>query len=286
LAKKVSKIQQAQLAVVMKDPVLWAKHFLITNNALTKKMGPWEARDYQIEMMRDPSLKKVYRCGRRIGKSETMIVEALHKAFTHKLYRVLFVTPYENQVNLVFMRMKELIGQSPLVKAQLVTFKSSPYTVEFKNGSKILGFTTGAASGSGAASVRGQRADYIFAFTTPVDTTMPRDMQALSVMSAIDNKLATISSKGAKHSYMRLSNEPSSMSFTPDVPIAGREWLEIRCWWEVANDFMGGPMVAFVNVDAATAKATVIMFALYAPEEPQRNLLRELEHLVYTISKE
>jgi len=162
LAKKVSKIQQAQLAVVMKDPVLWAKHFLITNNALTKKMGPWEARDYQIEMMRDPSLKKVYRCGRRIGKSETMIVEALHKAFTHKLYRVLFVTPYENQVNLVFMRMKELIGQSPLVKAQLVTFKSSPYTVEFKNGSKILGFTTGAASGSGAASVRGQRADYIF----------------------------------------------------------------------------------------------------------------------------
>ena len=130
-----------------------------------------------------------------------------------------------------------------------------------------------------------KRADYIFAFTTPVDTTMPEDMQALSVMSAIDNKLATISSKGAKHSYMRLSNEPSSMSFTPDVPIAGREWLEIRCWWEVANDFMGGPMVAFVNVDAATAKATVIMFALYAPEEPQRNLLRELEHLVYTISK-
>ena len=131
-----------------------------------------------------------------------------------------------------------------------------------------------------------KRADYIFAFTTPVDTTMPEDMQALSVMSAIDNKLATISSKGANHSYMRLSNEPSSMSFTPDVLIAGRKWLEIRCWWEVANDFMGGPMVAFVNVDAATAKATVIMFALYAPEDPQRNLLRELEHLVYTISKE
>ena len=131
-----------------------------------------------------------------------------------------------------------------------------------------------------------KRADYIFSFTIPIDTTLPEDMRAFSVMSAIDTKLATISSKGAEHSYMRLSNEPSSMSFTPDVPIAGREWLEIRCWWEVANDFMGGPMVAFVNVDAATAKATVIMFALYAPEEPQRNLLRELEHLVYTISKE
>ena len=128
-----------------------------------------------------------------------------------------------------------------------------------------------------------QRADYIFAFTTPVDTTLPEDMRAFSVMSAIDSKLATISSKGAPHSYMRLSNEPSSMTFTPGVEIAGREWLEIRCWWEVANDFMGGPMVAFVNVDH-TSKATVIMFALYAPEEPQRNLLRELEHLIYTIS--
>ena len=128
-----------------------------------------------------------------------------------------------------------------------------------------------------------KRADYIFSFTIPVDTTLPEDMRAYSVMSAIDTKLATISSKGAEHSYMRLSNEPSSMTITPEVKIAGREWMEIRCWWEVANDFMGGPMVAFVNVDDTTNMATVIMFAIYAPEDPQRNLLRELEHLMYTI---
>ena len=128
-----------------------------------------------------------------------------------------------------------------------------------------------------------KRADYIFAFTTPIDTSLPEDMRAYSVMSAIDNKLATISSKGAKHSYMRISNEPSSITFTPEVEIAGRQWMEIRCWWEVANDFMGGPMVCYVNVDNTTGKATVIIFALYAPEDPQRNLLRELEHLIYTI---
>lgn len=128
-----------------------------------------------------------------------------------------------------------------------------------------------------------KRADYIFSFTIPVDTALPEDMRAYSVMSAIDTKLATISSKGAEHSYMRLSNEPSSMTFTPEVKIAGREWMEIHCWWEVANDFMGGPMVAFVNVDDTTNMATVIMFAIYAPEDPQRNLLRELEHLMYTI---
>ena len=51
------------------------------------------------------------------------------------------------------MRMKELIAESPLVKQQVIRMKSNPYMIEFQNGSVILGFTTGASSGSGAASV-------------------------------------------------------------------------------------------------------------------------------------
>ena len=99
------------------------------------------------------------------GKSETMIIEGLWRAMTApkgRNYRVLYVTPYENQVNLLFMRMRELIAESPLLKNEITRIKSSPYTVEFKNGSTILGFTTGASSGQGAASVRGQRADWLF----------------------------------------------------------------------------------------------------------------------------
>ena len=45
---------------------------------------------------------------------------------------------------------------------------------------------------------------------------------------------------------------------------------------------MGGPFVGYVTIDEATSEALVVMFALYAPEDPQRNLLRELEHLIYT----
>ena len=138
----------------MKDPVKWAKAFLISNNAATKKMGPWEARDYQEEMLRDRSTRKVYRCGRRTGKTETMVVDGFWQACTRKNFRILYVTPYENQVNLIFMRMRELINDSPLVKQQVESMKNSPYTIQFKNGSTILGFTTGAASGSGAASVK------------------------------------------------------------------------------------------------------------------------------------
>ena len=161
MAKQLSPVEQAKLKKIMSDPVLWAKAFLISNNAAEKKYGPWTARDYQAEMLRDTSLRKVYRCGRRVGKTELMVIEGLFKAFTNKNFRVLYVTPYENQVNLIFMRMRELIHDSPLVKREVVRMKSSPYMIEFQNGSTIMGFTTGAASGQGAASVRGQKADLI-----------------------------------------------------------------------------------------------------------------------------
>ena len=88
------------------------------------------------------------------GKTEVMVVEGLWKAFTNKNYRILYVTPYETQVNLIFMRIKELIYDSPLVKDQVVRMINSPYMIELKNGSIIMGFTTGASSGSGAASVK------------------------------------------------------------------------------------------------------------------------------------
>ena len=159
---KWSPIEKAKLAKIHRDPVLWARAYLRINNPDTKKIEPWVARDYQEEMLRDDSPRIVFRLGRRCGKTETMIVSGLHKAATNKMFRILYVTPYENQVNLIFMRMKEIIAESPLLKAQIVKIKSSPYTIEFANGSVILGFTTGASSGQGAASVRGQRADHIF----------------------------------------------------------------------------------------------------------------------------
>lgn len=88
-----------------------------------------------------------------------MCIGGLNRAYTHKNYRILYVTPYESQVNLIFKRLRELIAYSPLVKMEVVRMKNSPYQIDFRNGSSILGFTTGASSGSGAASVRGQRAD-------------------------------------------------------------------------------------------------------------------------------
>ena len=127
------------------------------------------------------------------------------------------------------------------------------------------------------------RAQYIFAFKMPCEPMLSEDMQAFSSLNDINRMFSTISSKGADGSYMRISTEPESLSLRKGVEINGRTWNEIRGWWEVANDFMGGPFVAFENIDNASGEMMVVVFGLYAPEDSQRNLLRELENLIYTV---
>lgn len=90
-----------------------------------------------------------------------MCVNGLYKASTQQNQRILYVTPYETQVRLIFMRLNEMIDGSPLLQEQVARRIKNPFMIEFKNGSAILGFTTGASSGTGGASIRGQRADYI-----------------------------------------------------------------------------------------------------------------------------
>lgn len=87
-----------------------------------------------------------------------MVVDMLHMVFTKRNFRVLIAAPFENQVRNMFMRLNELIKESPLLKKEVVRATKNPYIIEFSNGSQILGFT----AGDDAASIRGQRADWIF----------------------------------------------------------------------------------------------------------------------------
>lgn len=156
--KKLNSVEANKVKNILNDPILWAQAFLNTYNASSKKVTPWIGRWYQVRMMRDRSVRKVYRCGRRIGKTETMVVEMLWQVFTRKNFRVLIAAPYENQIRNMFTRLNELIKESPLVKAQVLSSTKSPYKIELANGSCILGFTTG----DDASSIRGQRADWIY----------------------------------------------------------------------------------------------------------------------------
>lgn len=65
---EMTAVEKRNLQKIVQDPVLWAKAFIRIFNPQTKKEQAWEARWYQAEMLRDKSVKKVYRCGRRTGK--------------------------------------------------------------------------------------------------------------------------------------------------------------------------------------------------------------------------
>lgn len=67
--------------------------------------------------------------------------------------------------------------------------------------------------------------------------------------------------------------------------INGRYWAEMRGFWDVKNDFMGGPFVNFTTVDEATNRVISIDGALFSPSpyKTKRNLLRQLESIVYGV---
>lgn len=68
LLKQMSALEKKKFQEIINDPVKWSQKFVKIFNPVTKKVEPWIARWYQVEMLRDMSVKKVYRCGRRTGK--------------------------------------------------------------------------------------------------------------------------------------------------------------------------------------------------------------------------
>ena len=67
------------------------------------------------------------------------------------------------------------------------------------------------------------------------------------------------------------------------VKINGREWIELRGFWEVERDFMGGPFVSYTTLDERDGELLTIDCYVYSPKYGKRNFLRPLEHLVYGV---
>ena len=146
--------------LVTENPILWAKVYL-----------NWEARDYQFPILLESkkSRQVVLRLGRRLGKTDSMCVMILWFAYTqynrgpNEQYDIVIATPYENQIDLIFDRLHQLINASPLLSS--LKTRDVHHRLEFKINSittNIKGFTAGANNASaGANSMRGQRADVL-----------------------------------------------------------------------------------------------------------------------------
>ena len=59
-------------------------------------------------------------------------------------------------------------------------------------------------------------------------------------------------------------------------------WIELGGFWEVTNDYMGGPFVSYTTVNKATKEVVTYDCYLYAPtKKDKRNMLRELQQFIY-----
>ncbi len=82
-------------------------------------------------------------------------------------------------------------------------------------------------------------------------------------------------------SYMKYSDAitPHREEFNLDGSLA----IEIRGWWDVQGDFMGGPSVIRAVVDEKNNRIVFVEGFLYFPNEKKARSLRELELIINTL---
>ena len=84
----------------------------------------------------------------------------------------------------------------------------------------------------------------------------------------------------------------SFMVIEKQVPVSCRsfrrnetDYIEMRGLWTLEGGFMGGPFISYAFIDSATTRAVVVTGFVYAPKDDKRELLRQVEALMYTVKK-
>jgi len=169
LSAGISSEHQRQLHIA-KDAVVWAKQFLQA-----------DLRVYQILILRDPSLRKVLRAGRRLGKTFSLAIQLLHYSYTHKDGRSLVIAPMKTQVELIYQEILRISAKNEVVTNSITRKVTSPqFMIQFSNGSTIRFFTSGMKSGGKSDVARGQEAHLIV--LDEMDYMHADDLDALYAM--------------------------------------------------------------------------------------------------------
>ena len=150
MAKPLS-VDEAKLLEVYSNPASFAQVVLGA-----------ETRWYQESMLEDESQYKVFRCGRRVGKTAVFVFDILYNCFTKRNCRCIVVAPYESSLDAVFDEIRKWIGDSELLSASVKQSSRSPQRIQFGNGSWIRGYTAGTKSGGNANVIRGHGADRLY----------------------------------------------------------------------------------------------------------------------------
>ena len=163
---KLTPIEKTRLQYFY-NPLLWAKDMLGWTPYNPNRR--WY-QEYQKEYLLCTAEKKVGRFSRRLGKTEVICVRAPQFCDTFPRPRPIYVivVPFQNLATEIFGRLKSMLESDTSVFRGKVRTKQKPFqevaiqrTGKFNDTAYIRGFTTGASSGKGATSLRGQKADEV-----------------------------------------------------------------------------------------------------------------------------
>ena len=62
-----------------------------------------------------------------------------------------------------------------------------------------------------------------------------------------------------------------------------RHWIEMKGFWDVDGDFMGGPFVSYTTIDKQNKRVITIDGYIFSPKDHKRNYLRGVENLIYMV---
>lgn len=104
-----------------------------------------------------------------------------------------------------------------------------------------------------------------------------------SILSRIKSGLKNNIPGAVYNSYMSIDEEfiPPMKKNISNFPVEYA--VEISGTWVVENDFMGGPFKAYTFFDEKSSKIVTMMAYVYKPSEKKRDLLKQVEALIYSM---
>lgn len=121
-------------------------------------------------------------------------------------------------------------------------------------------------------------------YTYPADSVAAKNETAGNIIAA--RNISIMQVPGPKEgSYMATSE-----MVMPDqklLTVHGRKWNQVRGFWDVKGDFMGGPFINYTTYDKANKRMIAIDGYVYSPSPnnnvPMRNYIRQVEAIFMTV---
>ena len=119
----------------------------------------------------------------------------------------------------------------------------------------------------------------VFIYKYPVEEG--KDMLSLNNLLEENNRFLKENVPGMfENTYMMPSTFASpSIEY---IKYRGRDFAQLRGFWEVYNDYMGGPFVAHAFYSQDGKDVIVLEGFVYAPKYDKRHYLRQVESIIYS----